>query len=310
MTNLERPTQRSGSIAFLLQRQFGVARPEPEVDPNPGSRLTGVQLTRPSLQGSLPTPMAQARATYESMSDEQLANLVATARLEDEEKAAAKRAEEEKALFFNQPRAFADFTFWGKMALWSLDEAVALSLNRNPGRVNWETIQGDASSHVPAAFLRSPFPGEYARRRELAKRAHKVHELSDPVRPEKFLSWALHVFDDVPWELVEQVSSMGKRIAALKTLEARVTELEAELSERAAEPRTRWPWGDHETKALNLMAQAARKFWSLYDPNDPTTSRTNDEVSEWLESQGASKNIAQAMATILRADGLPTGPRK
>lgn len=312
MTDIERPTPRSGSISFLLQRQFGILRPEPpEVDPNPGARLT--RLTRPALRDALPSStaqVAQARAKYESMSDAELADLVTKARLEDEEKAAAKRVEEDRALFFNQPRASADFSFWGKMAQWTLDEAVALSLGKNPGRVNWEKIKGDDSTHVSAAFLRSPFPGEYARRRELSKRAFKVHELGDPVRPEKFLLWALRVFDSVPNELVEQVRSMGTYIADLKTLEARVADLEAQLSQREAIPQSKWPWGRRETKWLALLAQAAEKFWQLYDPSDPTTAPTNDQVSEWLVSQGASQNIAQAMATILRAEGIAAGPRK
>jgi len=71
-----------------------------------------------------------------------------------------------------------------------------------------------------------------------------------------------------------------------------------------------WPWGEYETRNLRLLDGAARKFWSLYDPKDPSTAPTNAEVCGWLRENGASENLAAAMATILRADGLPTGPRK
>ena len=71
-----------------------------------------------------------------------------------------------------------------------------------------------------------------------------------------------------------------------------------------------WPWGLHDTKALQDLAAAAERFWSRYDPEDDTTATTNAEVSKWLQTErNVSARIADAIATILRADGLPTGPR-
>ena len=73
----------------------------------------------------------------------------------------------------------------------------------------------------------------------------------------------------------------------------------------------KWPWGDHHTVILGHLEAAARRFWTNYDPDDNTTAHTNAEVSEWLlNERGVSKNMANAIASILRADGLPTGPRK
>ncbi len=71
-----------------------------------------------------------------------------------------------------------------------------------------------------------------------------------------------------------------------------------------------WPWGSHTTSLLEKMAQAASRFWSRYDPEDPTTAPTNEQVSIWLMENGVPKRTAEVMATILRADGLTTGPRK
>lgn len=73
---------------------------------------------------------------------------------------------------------------------------------------------------------------------------------------------------------------------------------------------SKWPWGDYETELLRKLALAADRFWKLYDPADNTTAPTNDVVKEWLKNEGVSDRVAEAMATMLRADGLPPGPRK
>lgn len=71
-----------------------------------------------------------------------------------------------------------------------------------------------------------------------------------------------------------------------------------------------WPWGTYETELLRHLAAAANRFWRKYVPTDATTAPTNKDVIEWLEKQGVANRTAQVMATILRVDGLPTGPRK
>lgn len=71
-----------------------------------------------------------------------------------------------------------------------------------------------------------------------------------------------------------------------------------------------WPWGRHETDLLRKLAAAAHRFWNNYEPNDSTTAPTNKQVIDWLKEQGVSERTAEAMATILRADGLLPGPRK
>lgn len=73
---------------------------------------------------------------------------------------------------------------------------------------------------------------------------------------------------------------------------------------------TKWPWGDHETELLRKLDAAANRFWRLYDASDSTTAPTNQQVTDWLKTEGVAKRTAEAMATILRADGLPPGPRK
>lgn len=70
-----------------------------------------------------------------------------------------------------------------------------------------------------------------------------------------------------------------------------------------------YPWGAHNTKLLTLLSQAAMRFWQLYDPVDPTTAPTNEQVKDWLVEKNVPERTAEVMATILRADGLKMGRR-
>lgn len=73
----------------------------------------------------------------------------------------------------------------------------------------------------------------------------------------------------------------------------------------------RWPWGDHHTDLLGHIEAAAREFWVNYDPqNTKGTAPKNLAVIAWLQERGVSHSMANSIATILRVDGLATGPRK
>lgn len=73
---------------------------------------------------------------------------------------------------------------------------------------------------------------------------------------------------------------------------------------------TNWPWGRYETNLLRKLARAADLFWKSYDSADPSSAPTNEQVIEWLIGEKVARRTAEVIATILRADGLPTGPRK
>lgn len=75
---------------------------------------------------------------------------------------------------------------------------------------------------------------------------------------------------------------------------------------------SRWPWGDHHTELLGHLDAAARRYWGArYDPSDTSTASTNATVSEWLQiERKVSRTMADSIASMLRPDGLPTGPRK
>ncbi len=104
------------------------------------------------------------------------------------------------------------------------------------------------------------------------------------------------------WTVV-LINNLSQKIENLQSAEIDQTE--------AIKTPAKWPWGDHHTKDLEHLAAAAHRFWTLYDPNDFTTAPTNRVVAEWLISnRGVSRDRANYMASILRADGLPDGPRR
>jgi len=51
----------------------------------------------------------------------------------------------------------------------------------------------------------------------------------------------------------------------------------------APDSLTKWPWGEHETKLLRTLADAAKRFWVNYAPGEPDTAPTNAAVVQFLE---------------------------
>lgn len=104
-------------------------------------------------------------------------------------------------------------------------------------------------------------------------------------------------------QLISRLNWTIERLAKLENT-AKKTEQSLHNSE------SHWPWGSHHTNALSDLEAAAQRFWTLYDPNDPSTAPTNEMVATWLrDERGTSKDKATAIASILRADGLRPGPR-
>jgi hypothetical protein len=71
---------------------------------------------------------------------------------------------EEAGKFYNQAKAQADFAYWLSMDFWTLDEAVALSLSKDPREVNMASIErhlekskgrNGGASNQPDAFTKA-----------------------------------------------------------------------------------------------------------------------------------------------------------
>lgn len=84
-------------------------------------------------------------------------------------------------LFDENPGA--DFTFWDRIAYWTVDEATALSFGFDPNLANWgELLSCD-----------HPFTKLYENRRALALRAMEMGQLPQLAAPMDYISWTKKV---------------------------------------------------------------------------------------------------------------------
>ena len=117
----------SDPIEYLLKRKFGDAfaiRLSDDEDPRLAERLRAdVEAYRAELQ-ILPEHDLEMRV-YAELENE---------RREQEDI-------EEQGRSFNRPTARVSFEHWSKLPLWNLDEAVALTLERNPVVVTWAAVE-------------------------------------------------------------------------------------------------------------------------------------------------------------------------
>lgn len=89
--------------------------------------------------------------------------------------------ERDRAAFFSEPRAQADFDHWCGSPYWTPDEAVALSLGKEPRVVSSDSLEHEGDG--------SPFVREYRRRLGLVRRAIEVSILAERIDPATFVAW-------------------------------------------------------------------------------------------------------------------------
>lgn len=111
----------------------------------------------------------------------------------------------EQNIFFNGSHANADFAFYCKKKSWSPEEAIALSLGKDPGEVCWNKIH---------PYRYSLFGQEYGKRLELlmdnvnnAKFNSIYSTLS--IHPVKFVEWAKTKDIKLPPELIKLVKKFN-----------------------------------------------------------------------------------------------------
>jgi hypothetical protein len=194
-------------VEFLTQRKF----------PDWRAIKTQQPISMSSIgRGGIPHDYREKRlkeieayhAELKSKSIDELMALYQQERAKEADELRAKTSLEEQQRFFNRPSAKADFVHWSKAAHWTLDEAIALALGKDPKAVTWERVK---------EFLRiSPFVQRYEQVRDLALRAKAWNQLYDPVLPGIFLAWAKRSDIEVPPELLEQVEKRGIVVADWK----------------------------------------------------------------------------------------------
>ncbi|TXH69868.1 MAG: hypothetical protein E6Q88_08965 [Lysobacteraceae bacterium] len=285
-------------IEYLLRREFG--SPLPPLYGNPKSldwilseahrqrdlAMQGLEDPRPAIERRL--------AAYLLESDESFEATVKKAKEEDRQRAEALERVAEAVRAGSWPK-------WARKDLWSQAELAVLccgmipddyGMTPDPGRTNLDSNRiNSASDQVAKAVLAGNL--ECVSHSDVTT-ADRLYGAARHFRPIIAVEWAQHRFDSFPAALADEV----RKFSALDR---------ARGSSGAVHS---WPWGMHETKLLKKLAEAAKKYWGLYDPGDPSTAPENETVVQWLKSQGVAERNAQVMATMLRADGLKPGRRK
>ncbi len=202
---------------------------------------------------------------------EHIEALVISERKSEVEELKARCASEERKRFFHEPRATADFSHYCKLANWTLDEAVALSLGKHPKVVNWKSVS-------PFTEI-STFAKEYEKRRDIANRAQSAQQLFDPVMPSIFLPWAKRKFDPLPAELLDAALDDGITLTGWKDLyedlakkskeclanqaeqnQKHVEEISSMYKSHVADALERLTSAQLELEALKLASQEAINF--------------------------------------------------
>jgi hypothetical protein len=152
---------------------------------------------------------ADYRAELKQLPRTELLERAKEAAKTEADKALAKAAAEEAGRFFNQPSASADLQHWTRMSLWTLDEAVALSLGKDPRRVNWDNVR--------SLVQISAFAAEFQSRREIILRAKQAGQLWEQTIPGVFVAWAERMRVELPLPLTEGIRSLGVQVADWKS---------------------------------------------------------------------------------------------
>ncbi len=90
---------------------------------------------------------------------------------------------QDRDVFFNRQDIEADFTYWNNKKYWYTEDAVALSLGKNPKFINSKALD-------KTELRNSPFVAEFKARLKQVKRAIKAGHLTKPVKPALFVNWA------------------------------------------------------------------------------------------------------------------------
>lgn len=212
-------------------------------------------------------------------------------RKEDEanaQRATADAAAREAAYRYNLPADAATYSYWSKASYWTLNEAIMLARGRRPEAFDERTMQQNVQI--------SAFAGEFARWKELARRAVAMRQLHDPVVPSIFLAWAQRVELPVEPALVATVEATGVQIAdgqsiaetRAKTIEtyistvAQLTEMVERLTSarnEKGEPAQKDVSTRERDSLLKLVIGMAMKGYA-YVPTASRNSATSDIASD------------------------------
>lgn len=132
----------------------------------------------------------------------------------------ARREREDSFRFFSKPASLADFDFWSRQLLWTVDQAVALSLGRNPDIVNSATLSDPENLCDGSAFAE-----QYFSRVRIAQTFLAAGQLAETATPGEMLAWLERARLSYPDRLRTLVEGMGHCIADWQSEYTRAAEV-------------------------------------------------------------------------------------
>jgi hypothetical protein len=168
LVTMPNPSPTDLMVSYLVDQKHGVNRP--------GIALSAERVAR--KDHSVARAIEKFEKELRALPAEQLKKLYDAAKQQAAAQNLVYADEKEAGRFFNKPAAQADFDHWSKMPYWNIDEAVALSLGKDPEKVKWKEV---ATLTEVSAFARN-----FDRRRDLARRAVNMRQLFDPTVPAIF----------------------------------------------------------------------------------------------------------------------------
>lgn len=103
--------------------------------------------------------------------------------------------------FFNRTSAAADFARWSNLPVWTAEEAIALSLGKDPKCVNVASLTAYTCLHG------SPFRDDFIARLDALERAIKAGNPRAPLTPLVFIKWAAGRHLELPSILTDRFGS-------------------------------------------------------------------------------------------------------
>ena len=144
------------------------------------------------------------RSNLRKMSDDLFDEELRSFRQERDFVARQRHNSEDRYAFFNEVSAEARFDYWLKIPVWTLDEAVALSLGKDPDVVSITKLR----SLLKEEGSCSSFFKEYEQRSRHLQRTVSDRTDLTPLRTFDFLPWAVANFAHVPQQFR---SALGSR---------------------------------------------------------------------------------------------------
>lgn len=193
------PEYPSDPIAYLVRRKFG--------DGALSGPVSGLPKDEEETQTQLHAEIQAYRTELQGLEEDEL---FARGYQEREKEAHELKELEEQTPFYNRSNAQADFEYWAKFPLWTLDEAVALTLGKDPRVVTWSKIEESAETSL--------FAARFDNLRRFVLRAKEAQQLTDLVFPADYIAWAKANPVPLPPELEKSVQAFSGQVPDWKAL--------------------------------------------------------------------------------------------